>query len=80
VKRSVEELLALPAETWLDDLGALFNLFYSRHQYLLIRPRVLNPTFAGSGDVGGADADMVVDGCLIDIKTSISPQLTFRQK
>jgi hypothetical protein len=75
MKRSVEELLALPADTWLDDLGALFNLFYNRYQELLNRPHVLNPTFAGSGDVGGADADMVVDGCLIDIKTSISPQI-----
>jgi hypothetical protein len=25
--------------------------------------------------VGGADADLVVDGCLIDIKTSISSQV-----
>ncbi len=29
--------------------------------------------FDGSGDVDGADADLVVDGCLIDIKTTIDP-------
>jgi hypothetical protein len=75
VKRSVEELLALPQQAWLDDLAALFNLFYEHYHHLLSRPRVLNPTFPGSGDVGGADADMVVDGCLIDIKTTISPQI-----
>ncbi len=32
-----------------------------------------NPTFAGSHDVNGADADLIVDGCLIDIKTTIDP-------
>jgi len=33
-------------------------------------PFVLNPTFSGSNDVGGADADLIVDRCLIEIKTS----------
>ncbi len=75
VKRSVEELLAIPQQTWLDDMALLFNTFYNRYQHLLSLPHTLNPTFAGSGDVGGADADLVVDGCLIDIKTSISAQL-----
>jgi hypothetical protein len=75
VKRSVEELLAIPQQSWIDDMGMLFNAFYDRYQHLLSLPHVLNPTFAGSGDVGGADADLVVDGCLIDIKTSIAPQL-----
>ncbi len=32
-----------------------------------------NPIFAGSHDVNGADADLIVDGCLIDIKTTIDP-------
>lgn len=75
VKRSVEELLAIPQQAWIDDMGTLFNVFYDHYQHLLSLPHTLNPNFAGSGDVGGADADLVVDGCLIDIKTSISPQL-----
>ena len=29
----------------------------------------------GSHDVGGADADLVVDSCLIDIKASVNPQI-----
>jgi hypothetical protein len=37
---------------------------------LLKEPFILNPTFAGSVDVGGADADLIVDGCLLEIKTS----------
>lgn len=74
-KHSVEELLAIPQVAWLDDLGALFGLFYERYAHLLSQPAILNPIFAGSLDIGGADADMIVDGCLIDIKASISPQL-----
>lgn len=73
VKQSVEELLAIPQEVWLEDIGRVFALFYEHHSHLLTQPRNLNPKFAGSNDVGGADADLIVDGCLIDIKTSIAP-------
>ncbi len=75
VKHSVEELLAIPQDTWLGDLGQMYGLFYDRYHQLLAQPYILNPTFAGSLDVGGADADMVIDGCLIDIKASVSPQI-----
>lgn len=75
VKRSVEELLAIPQAVELDDLGALFALFYDRYHSLLSRPSILNPIFAGSLDIGGADADFIVDGCLIDMKATISPQI-----
>lgn len=74
-KRTIEELLAIPQDSWLEDLAALFNRFYEGYKHLLPAPHVLNPTFAGSGDVGGADADLIVNGCLIDIKTSISPKI-----
>jgi hypothetical protein len=75
VKQSVEELLAIPQDSWLDDLSQMFNLFYARYHDLVSRPYILNPTFAGSLDIGGADADFVVDRCLIDIKASVSPQI-----
>lgn len=75
VKHSVEELLALSQEACIDDLGELFTRFYDRYASLLSKPAILNPTFAGSIDIGGADADIIVDGCLIDIKTSISSQI-----
>ncbi|MGB8343715.1 MAG: hypothetical protein WCD86_02470 [Ktedonobacteraceae bacterium] len=75
VKQSVEELLAIPQNAWLDDMEAMFSLFYDRHQDLLSHPHVLNPAFAGSSDVGGADADFIVDGCLIDMKATISSQI-----
>ena len=35
---------------------------------------VCGPSFDGSGFVGGADADLVVDGCLYDVKTTMKPR------
>ena len=35
---------------------------------------VLGPTFSGSRHVGGADADLMIDGFLYDIKTIINPR------
>lgn len=34
---------------------------------------LLGPTFAGSGDVGGADADWIADGLLVDVKATSKP-------
>jgi hypothetical protein len=53
----------------------MFRLFYNDYASLLSQPAILNPVFAGSVDIGGADADMIVEGCLIDIKASIAAQL-----
>ncbi len=75
VKHSIEELLALSQDACIDDLGELFTRFYDRYASLLSKPSILNPTFAGSIDIGGADADIIVDGCLIDLKTSVQPQI-----
>src|SRR5262249_21359892 len=36
-------------------------------------PAVLNPTFEGSPDVGGADADLILGDCLVEIKTTLNP-------
>lgn len=74
-KRSVEELLSIAEDTWIADLCAMATLFYDHYSHLLSQPAVLNPTFTGSRDVGGADADLIVDGCLIDIKASVQPKI-----
>jgi len=68
--RNPEPLLALADAARIDDLSALSALFFERCSDLLTLPTVLNPTFDGSWHVGGADADLIVDGCLIDIKTT----------
>jgi hypothetical protein len=70
VKRSVKELLAIVEEPWVDDLCALSWLFYDQNSHLLSAQFTLNPIFAGGSDVGGADRDLIVDGCLIELKTS----------
>lgn len=69
---TADELLAIPEQAWVDDLCALSWAFYDQHAGLLSKPAILNPTFDGGGDVGGADADLVLDGCLLEIKTTIS--------
>jgi hypothetical protein len=67
-----------PDEVWqrvctpvlLQDLHDLSNRFYQRWQSAFAKPVTLNPTFAGSTLVGGADADIIVEGTLIELKTS----------
>ncbi|MFB7713928.1 hypothetical protein [Streptomyces sp. NPDC056105] len=62
---AVDDLVALTAQAD-TALGAL------RAQ---TPPNTVNlaPTFTGSQDVGGADGDWLVDGTLIDVKTTIHP-------
>lgn len=72
---SVSELLALPDAVWVEDLCRLSTTFYERCGELIGRPAALNPTFEGSAEIGGADADLIVDRCLIDVKTTVAPKL-----
>ena len=72
-RQTVAELLAVAEQEWLHDLRHLSWTFHDGFSHLWTQPAVLNPTFDGSGFVGGADADLIVDGCLIDVKTTIRP-------
>ncbi len=72
---NTEQLLELASPMCIDDLRMLSRSFYSEHGALFSRRHVLNPTFEGSTDVSGADGDLIVDGALIDIKTSIQLQI-----
>lgn len=71
----VEGLLALAPRACVDDLTALGRAFDERASALLPRPIVGNPSFAGSADVYGADADLLAGSCLVDLKTVASPAL-----
>lgn len=75
-KTTVPELLAIAENWWVNDLCSLSWAFYEERGDLLTQPTILNPKFDGSRDVGGADADFVLDGCLVDIKATINPKLT----
>ena len=72
----VNALLNLAESLWLDDMQRLSWRFYDEFNHLFDLPHTLNPNFDGSLAVGGADADLIVDGALIDIKTSIKPEIT----
>ena len=76
---TVDELLAIPEPDWVDDMCKMSRLFKERSGDLLLGKVILNPTFDGSGGVGGADADLIVDGCLIDMKAIVKPSMG-RQK
>ena len=74
-RQNVEALLASVPEGIVRDLVALAALFFDRFHDLLQKPVILNPTFAGSEDVGGADADLIIDGTLYELKTTKNNKL-----
>lgn len=42
--------------------------------------RVCGPVFTGSGDIGGADADYILDGLLLDCKATKDPRRLGREE
>ena len=72
---SVEAMLSCASSCALSDLRNLSYRFYDRHNHLTQLASELNPTFDGSFAIGGADADLVVDDTLIDIKTTVKLEL-----
>ncbi|MDE0390774.1 MAG: hypothetical protein OXI57_01735 [Rhodospirillales bacterium] len=66
-----ERLLNAIPRAWVEDVAVLAATFRHRHADWQGMPATLNPVFAGARDVGGADGDLIVDGCLWEIKTTI---------
>ena len=73
---TVDDLLAVHGEEAVADMAAQSRLFLETAADRLTGPHVLNPTFDGSADVGGADADLILDTTLIDIKSTVAPKLS----
>jgi hypothetical protein len=69
------EQLALVPPADLADLMALSSGAASALKDHFKSPIIANPTFLGSGDVGGADADLIIDNTLIDIKSTKNKSL-----
>lgn len=67
---SAIDLLSAVPDDWVEDLAALSTAFAERYPEWRGAAATLNPTFAGSIDIGGADADFILDGCLWEIKTT----------
>lgn len=76
---TIDDLIALPEQLWVDDLCVLATAFSGRAHELNTGAVVLNPTFAGSNEIGGADADLIAGGCLIDAKTTVAPKFARRR-
>ena len=68
---SVASMLSRIEEGVAHELMALSYLFHERHASVVrnFKHVFVGQTLAGSGDVGGADFDLIVDGCLFEIKT-----------
>jgi hypothetical protein len=72
-----EQLLAAVPKAAVDDLVATLTCCATARQWDRLRvrrPVVCGPTFAGSNLVGGADADVIVGGLLVDIKATVCPE------
>lgn len=66
-----EELLALAPSAGLNDLAGLVEMLHGSILARMVgRPQVLNPRFEGSRLLK-ADGDLIVEGILIDAKTTI---------
>ena len=73
---TLEQLLALVQPHWLDDLSVLSARFIDNFERRLPRRMVLNPRFKGSRDVGGADADLILDRCLFELKSTVKASIS----
>jgi len=72
---SANEQLTLAPSADIADLVALAEAAAVALEQFFVKPMIANPKFAGSNDVGGADADLIIENCLIDIKTTKSKSL-----
>ena len=73
---TLADLLALVPAIWIEDLCELSRLFAPHVTEFARQPLVLNPFFTGSGEIGGADADLIAASCLVDIKTTVDPKFS----
>ena len=69
--RTAADLVDAVPTTMVADVAALAGAFAERYRTWNGRAATIGPQFAGSPDVGGADGDFIVDGCLWDIKTTV---------
>lgn len=71
----LNSFLEISEPHWVDDLCNMSWLFHDKLKRRLSEPAVLNPTFDGSQHVGGADADLILNNILLDIKATINPRV-----
>jgi hypothetical protein len=73
IESSVDAVLALIPRSWTEDIANVCTRLLA--EVPLRGDAILNPKFASGPGVGGADADLVLGGCLLDIKSTVNPRL-----
>jgi hypothetical protein len=78
VCRDIEKTLSRIDAVLVADVIGLSRRFYDQHALMIGKARkiVVGGTLAGSADIGGADFDLLVDGCLIDFKAIRQAKIT----
>jgi hypothetical protein len=76
--KNIEEMLDSLNTMLVDDLLTQVILLQKLAFLTDTHMPAIGPTFDGSPDVGGADADLILDGALIDFKSSSKCKLTSR--
>lgn len=69
-RATIGDLLALAPTAAVDDLAAMARLLCTNYPELVAQEAVLNPRFDGSVEIQGADADVIVDRTLLELKTT----------
>jgi hypothetical protein len=69
-------MLKIPTQAAVDDVCVLSRAFYEESRDLLRRATVCNPTFPAARGAVSADADLIIDGRLVDLKCTVQPRLT----
>lgn len=73
---SLEEMMAAQRADLVDDIRRIITAGRTNlHPLLVSVPIILNPVFSQSLLVGGADADFVAGGCLVELKTTARPSM-----
>jgi hypothetical protein len=71
---TADDLLALADDESVDDLRAMAWLFYETQRRLLRGKETLIGWFVEGERHVHADPDLIVDGCMIEIKTAVDPR------
>lgn len=76
---TLDDLVGAVADYAVDDIRRQMALAaapgpFERMRLLPAGARICGPVFDGSARVGGADADFILDGALIDCKATIRPE------
>ena len=82
-RTTLEDLVAAAPAYAVEDLAEQMRLaepVFAPLRALPAQRRVCGPVFAGSADLGGADADFILDGALIDCKAATRPRKLGREE